>query len=118
MFMHVLPVSSFGLSSFFHTFHDTLLRATGSILQSQITMLATLQARVAAMDTLTASMMPWSLLQGQTITHAMGSLLQSQTITHAMLQTEATVVSAAILLCFLFCVVAMLQSRLARAAGH
>ena len=45
------------------------------------------------------------------------SLLQSSA-TWPLLQDQATVVSAAILLLFLFCVVAMLQSRPTRAAGH
>ena len=46
------------------------------------------------------------------------SLLQSRTIPRAVLQDEATAVSAAILLLFLFCVGALLQSGLIRAAGH
>jgi len=46
------------------------------------------------------------------------SMLQSQTITFDMLQTEATVASAAILLLFLFCVAAMLPGTLSRATGH
>ena len=72
-----------------------------------------LQARLAAMDTPIASVMLWMLQSNMT-----WSLLQSQTITHAMLQTEATAISAAILLFFLLCVVAMLQRRLTKAAGH
>ncbi len=46
------------------------------------------------------------------------SMLQSKTITHALLQSYATIVSAGILLLFLFCVVAVLQIRLTRSAGH
>ena len=48
----------------------------------------------------------------------MWSMSRLQTDAYAMLQSEATVVPAALLLLFLLCAVAVLQSRLTRAAGH
>ncbi len=72
-----VPVSSFGLSIPFRTFHDALLAATCD-----------------------------------------GSMLMSQTTMYAMLQAEGIAITSAFLLLFLVYVVALLQSRLIKAAGH
>jgi hypothetical protein len=48
----------------------------------------------------------------------MGSMLQSQTTMFAMLQAEGIAITSAFLLLFLVCVVALLQSRLIKVAGH
>ena len=77
-------------------------RATGSMLQSQTTMLAML-VHVAAM------------LQSR---RATASMLQSQTTTFAMLQADGYAIASELLLLFLVHVAAMLQSRLIKAAGH
>ena len=49
---------------------------------------------------------------------AIGSMLQGQTTMVATLQAEGIAITAAFLLLFLVCVVALLQSRLIKAAGH
>jgi hypothetical protein len=50
--------------------------------------------------------------------HAMGPMLQSQTTMVATLQAEDIAITSAFLLLFLVCVVALLQSRRIKAAGH
>ena len=78
------------------------------LLQSWDSCFATSCARHSlAMETLIAFLM-LCIVQSD----MMWSVLQSKTITYAMLQAEATVISAAILLFFLSCVVTMLQSRM------
>jgi len=57
-------------------------------------------------------MIPWSLLR------AMGSMLQSQTTLLAMFPAESIAITSAFLLFFLVCAVALLQSRLIKAARH
>ena len=47
-----------------------------------------------------------------------GSMLQSQTTMVATLQAEGIAITSAFLLLFLICAVALLQSRLIKAAGH
>ena len=58
------------------------------------------------------SLSPFSLL------HAMASMLQSETTIVATLQAEGIVVISVFLLFFLVCVVALLQSRQLKPAGH
>ena len=50
--------------------------------------------------------------------HAMGPMLQSETTVVATLQAEDISITSAFLLLFLVCVVALLQSRRIKAAGH
>jgi hypothetical protein len=97
-----------------------LLRAMVSMLQSQTTMFAMLQAEgiaIACAFLLFFLVCVVALLQSRLL-RAIGSMLQSQTTMVATLQAEGIAITAAFLLLFLVCVVALLQSRLIKAAGH
>ena len=58
-----------------------------------------------------------ALLQS-TLLHAIGSMIQSQTTMVDTLQAESIAITSAFLLLFFVCGVALLQSRLIKAAGH
>ena len=97
-----------------------LLRAMVSMLQSQTTMFAMLQAEgitIACAFLLFFLVCVVALLQSRLL-RAIGSMLQSQTTMVATLQAEGIAITSAFLLLFLVRVVALLQSRLIKAAGH